>query len=284
MEFSLKKRSAWDVFKARAKGLLVPFIAWGLLGIVVVCVLGRAELLNGNMALFLMDPMRVPVWFIWFLFTLFVCSGLLVLSTWLEKRLGLFAFFAVYAVLMAVPFNSFCSLYYVKWFYLFYAAGYFISRYGEALVSRLNNSFVFVTVLFAFGVLAFHWTRDDFIYVNQMNVAWPDVLRVIYRYAAGFLGIAVLSFSAWYLSRTKIAGLLGIMGVYSLDIYLIQRYLVEGIYPKLLERGHVSFMPVVAIILVPLMAAFFVAVCVLFSRYVLRKNMLLNRFLLGNRS
>ncbi|MFH0753766.1 MAG: acyltransferase family protein [Candidatus Omnitrophota bacterium] len=289
MAQSLKKRSLAEILKLRAGGLLVPFLSWGLLGMGTVFVLSGGHLNGRGIVDFFMDPAQLPVWFIWFLWTLFVSSFLLLVSVFLERWLGKFSFVAVFLVLLAMPLNSFLSFYYVKWFYLFYLAGYIVSVHGESWVRALNNRVVFVAVVLAFAFLALHWTFNDYIYINQMRVGFTDgqeVLRIIYRYAAGFLGIAVLFFMARYLSGKAAGRLLALLGVYSLDIYLVQRYLVEGVYPKILSwvplRSDFNG-PFFLAVVVPVLTVLLAMACLFLSRFLIRRNIWLNKLLLGNR-
>ena len=289
MAYSLKKHPIGDLLRSRAWGLMVPFFSWGLLGIGVACVLNRADLARRGVAAVLFDPAQLPIWFIWFLLTLFLSTGLLLASVWLKSWLGKFAFPVGLALLWAVPVHGFLSFYYVKWFYLFYLAGYVVSRHGADLVRRLNHWIVMGVALGLFVFLALHWTKNDFVYVNQMRLGFlngPDVLRLAYRYLVGFLGIALVFFIGERLSRHGAGRLLSWVGFYSLDIYLIQRYLVEGGYPRVYQLIPVRFdlnTPFVLGVVVPAMAVLCLTVCLFFSRAFIRKNIGLNRWLLGNR-
>ncbi len=274
--FSLNKRSPLEVFKTRCKSLLVPLVAWGILGLIT------------NYCLKI--PLNSSIWFVWFLFTLFMSSFLLLCSVELEKRLGLVAFGLVYVCLLIIPYNDFCFLYYIKWFYLFYIAGYFVNRWKLAISSKISRGVVFIISLAAFVGLVGYWTTSDYIYINQMNFLsnhyLDEVLRIAYRYVLGFLGIILVFFVGKSFLNTKVSSWLGVVGFYSLDIYLIQRYIVEGIYPIFLSKTHVKFdsnSPVFIYVFVPLMAMFFIGLCVIISKLFIRKSSVLTKLLLGGR-
>ncbi len=228
---------------------------------------------------------NLPIWFIWFLFTLFMSSILLLCSIELEKKWGMIAFLLVYLGLMFIPYNSFCSLYYVQWFYLFYLAGYFLNKKRLAIKKKSIHAVIFFISLILFVLLASYWTKGDYIYINQMNFLkvnyFAESLRWIYRYAVAFLGITVVFYIAKALSKTRIRESLEMIGVFSLDIYLIQRYIVEGLYPRLLSKMPADFY--VPFFLWPLLVLFFVGLCMTISKLLIRKNVLLTQVLLGGR-
>jgi hypothetical protein len=111
-------------------------------------------------------------------------------------------------------------------------------------------------------------------------------LEILYRYAVGFLGIVLAFYIAKALSKTKIEYILGFIGAFSLDIYLIQRYILEGLFPRFVSHYHINFDFTSAwtlALIVPLLTLFFVALCLGVSKFFLRRNHLLNRLLLGHR-
>jgi hypothetical protein len=227
---------------------------------------------------------------VWFLFTLFVLSGVLAYSVKLEKNFGVIIFAVIYFLLMIIPYNNYCALYYIKWFYLFYLAGYFFNKYNVKVSNTAVQILVLPVSLVLFCWLLTYWHTNDYIYVNKMDFMsyqyFDEILRVMYRYIMGFLGIILIFYLSGYLLKSKAAAFLGEIGVYSLDIYIIQMFLLEGIYPRLIYKAQIHLdlnSPFIFYIVVPLIAMFFVGVCVLSSKLLIRKNRLLNALLLGGR-
>ena len=266
MALSLSRKSIGDTFKARCKTLLIPFISWGILGIIADHVFHT----TGAGA-------------IWFLFALFISSCLLLCSIQLEKRFTAAIFAVVYFLLLLIPYNEHFFLYYIKWFYLFYAGGYLVNKYGIKITDKpINRAAPFIALLL-FMALASFWTTSDYIYINRMGFALD---RLAYRYIVGFLGIAIVFTVGAYCSRTKIGHALDRIGIYSLDIYLIQRYVVEGIYPRLVQHLHMNFdfnAPFFLYFFAPLAALLFTGLCIVISKLLIRRSAVLNRLLLGGR-
>lgn len=292
MTLSLGRRSVREVFKARCQTLLVPFLSWTILGVITTQAL---KVIDGKKVSiadvpwdFVNDLILHPS--IWFLFTLFVSVCLLLSSITLEKRVGLIAFVLVFVPVALIPFNDYGSLFYIKWFYGFYAAGYFWSRRGLKITNPLIKSAALFTTLVMFALMASGWTKSDYIYINKMNFLpgndLYEFLRIGYRYLVGFLGIGVAFIIAAYVSNTRLQRVFETIGVFSLDIYLIQRYVVEGLYPRFVVPLRLSFdfnSPFFFFVFVPLMTMLFTGVCIGASAMVIRKIPLLNRLLLGAR-
>jgi fucose 4-O-acetylase-like acetyltransferase len=291
MAYSLNRKSEQDVLKSRCKSLLVPCVFLGVLGTIMAYVLniifgnntGRIDL-AGDLANQLLKPS------VWFLYTLFVLSALLIISVKLEKRFGAIIFTVIYLLLLSIPYNNYFDLYYIKWFYLFYFSGYFFNKYNIKIPDTAVQKLVFLFSLILFSLLLACWNTNDYIYINKMNFIsnqyFYGIARVIYRYIMGFLGIIIIFYLAGYLLRTKIASLLGQIGVYSLDIYIIQMFLLEGIYPRFIHKAHIQLdlnSPWVLFLVAPLITVFFVSVCILSSRSLIRKNPLLDKLILGGR-
>ena len=279
--FSLKRRNLWDVFKSRCQSLLVPCVTWGVLGGItsyLVYVMEGQDLGSG-------------AWFIWFLFTLFMVSALLLLSLYLQRYVGIASFILVYVLLLLIPYNSEWSLHNIKWFYVFYVAGYAMGSKAITIPSPSMPPAFAALILGLFVVLTSFWTRNDFIHINQMNFLThdilSDVLRIIYRYVVGFLGIMIVFYAAAQMVATKPGKVLAYVGGYSMNIYVIQRYVIEGLYPKLLHLSRLNLdftSPLFLYLFVPAVAACGVFICIFISDTLLKKNPLLNKLLLGGRA
>lgn len=274
MAISLNHRTIGESLKRKYRSLFVPFLSWGLLGVMVVYALRLpGELANAD---------NLSIWFVWFLLTLFVSSGLLIGSVELKKYIGIAAFPLVYTLLLMVPANDYLGIYYIKWFYLFYLAGYLMKHYDLKISNPFINAGIFLGSLVIFVVFVSYWDKIDYIYQNKMTLS-P---RTIYRYMTGFLGIIVVWRVGEFLAKTRMQVVLAYAGMYSLDIYLIQRYIVEGLYPKFLSQVHGGVDlsgPFFIYFITPLLAFFFTGLCVLISKLLIKRSVLLNKFLLGDR-
>ncbi|MFT5387302.1 MAG: fucose 4-O-acetylase-like acetyltransferase [Candidatus Omnitrophota bacterium] len=288
--FSLQKRSLLQVVVSRCRTLFIPFISWSILGTLSLFLLGglggQGFVLNTLPKYFLNDLILDPL--LWFLITLFVSSLILVASINLEKRVGLVAHVFVYLLVISIPLHTFLSIYYIKWFYPFYVLGYFLHRYKVCLSSIMVRNILFVLSLVTLTSLLSFWHRDDFVYVNTMSFAFDDLFSetftYIYRYAVSIFGIVVFGFVCLYLSKTKIQNGLVVLGVYSLDVYLIQRYIVEGAYPLVVSKFQTQFdftAPMYLYVCGPIVTLIVSLICIIISRKIMRNNAMLSKFLFG---
>lgn len=292
MAFSLNKRSPGEVFKTKCNSLLVPFVSLGILGIILSYFLNIIFGKSPAAVNFSQDLLNQLVLkpSVWFLFTLFVSSCLLLYSVNWERRWGKGTFLGIYLLILVIPYNDYLCFYYIKWFYLFFLAGYFINKYGLGITHKNIKTAVLVLSVIMFIGFMPYWTIRDYIYINKMsflsNHYFYEILRIMYRYMMGFLGIVISFYIGEYLTKTKIASFLERIGTYSLDIYIIQMCIVEGIYPRLIYKTHsrVDFSsPWVLYVFAPLLVMFFVWLCMLISKLLIRKDHLLSRILLGGR-
>lgn len=287
---SLNRRSLSEVFRSRYNGVLKPFITWGILGVVTVYALNMIDGKSFDALRFpadCLDQLLInPV--IWFLLTLFTAGCLLLASVYLQRKIGAVSFLVVYLCLMMAPENQYFALYYIQWFYPFYLAGYWVARSGWKLKGSWTTG---LAVLALFTVLTLFWRKGDYIYIHKMNFQSDQIvvewMRMIYRYGIGFLGIYWAMRWGEFWSGTKTGNVLANFGTYSLDIYLLQRYLVEGMYPRIIARfsWKIGLMdPVFYCVWAPVMALALTWVCLAFSRRFLRPYGILNGLLLGGRS
>ena len=292
MADSLNRHSIKEVLKSRCKSLFIPFVSLAVLGSIVMYFLnilfgnntGRVDFLGQLADQLLLKPS------VWFLFTLFALSCLLLFSKTLEKRAGVIIFAPIYLVLMVIPHNDYGALYYIKWFYLFYVAGYFLNKANITIPNASLKTIIFIVSLILFGWLIYDWNTNDYIYINKMNLlsghCVAGILRIMYRCVMGFLGISIIFYISNFLSKSKLSFFLGLIGIYSLDIYIVQMFIVEGIYPRLIYKAgiHQDFNnPYILYIITPIVTMIFVGICILISKLLIRKSHLLNKLLLGGR-
>ncbi len=266
---SLSRSSKWKVFQSRARGLMIPFLCWGILGVLITIALDGLDHQAWDwrtMPWVFWDQLILnPA--IWFLWTLFGVAAL-----------ALGNVFAGFFILF-FPINQYVGLYYIQWFYVFFACGFFVYRLKMNWEAPYVK-FGFVGCVILFVVLQQFWNTTDYIYVNKMMFAnFGDVVRLLYRYLMGFLGIVVVMGISWQLSKASSLNFLEKVGMYSLDIYLIQRFLLEGLYGRLIIKWQIPF----NYFYVTIMAVLFIVGLMALSNVLIRKNKILTMLLLGSR-
>ena len=292
MAGSLERKSPGAVFVSRCQSLLIPFLVWGVLGVFTNGALDVLDGKKGAVGAFywgFIDQLVVNP-SVWFLSTLFMLSALLLFSVQLRERFGVLTFWFVGLLVILIPWNQYGGIYYVQWFLPFYFLGYFANHF-QAIIRRQWLSAMPVAAAFvAFCVLESFWVKVDYIYVNKM-VFHPghfieEALGLVYRVFVGFLGILCSWSVGSVISGSGLGAALSYIGGYALDIYLIQRYLVEGLYPRLaggLRIAAIVDAPVLFYSFVLFAGVFSVLMCIFLSNVFIRRNQWLNRLSLGAR-
>jgi fucose 4-O-acetylase-like acetyltransferase len=282
LAYSLEKRSWQEVLIVRCKTVLVPCLCWDALGLITAYGL---YLVNG-------EWLGSKAWFIWFLYALFGLNALLLASLGLKKILGPACIWVVYGLVLVLPFSDFGALYFIKWFYLFFLAGYLLSKNKIPIIATRGWALVFTVCLVIYLALLRYggWGKDDYIALNHLHILSDDpvrgLMRLAYRYALGGLGILMSLQLAAGLSTTKAGKYLGIIGANTLGIYVIQRYVIEGLYPRLFAKAHLCMdfgSPLFSMLYVPAVTALGVYLCMLISKHGLTKSKILNGLFLGGR-
>lgn len=290
--FSLEKRNIYDVLKSRIKNLIIPYIAWNVIDILIIIIknqqLSAIKFIQLTIKMLILSPS------IWFLFTLFVLSCLLLTSIKLENLIGIMSHIIIFFLVIIFPSTLYCDIYFIKWFYFYFIVGYFANRYNVSRIyssqSKLIKIIVVLVAIILFLWLISFWTRLDYIYNNKMqftlNDYFNEILRFAYRYIVAFLGILITFYISDFLKNIKLQNIFIGIGIYSIDIYLLQRYIVEKFYFIFLKYLYIKFdynLKLFIGIFVPIITVIVILISIFISRYVLRKNKMLNKFLLGSR-
>lgn len=283
---SLKRRSVGEVIQSRVARLLIPYVTWGFLGVITTLFLMSAmhEVIQVQGVFAIITDQMILNPAVWFLWTLFVIAGLALCASVFAKQFGPMAHVLFGGVIVFFPYNQHFGLYYIQWFYVFFIIGFAVYDWKQ-WVNPKHLKFIFILSGMVFIALQSFWNTLDFIYVHKMIMTnWGDAFRLCYRYLMGFLGIVVVLGVSSQLSRVNVFSWVEKIGLYSLDIYLIQRYLVEGLYGQVIVKYPIEFNHEgiwFLSIFAPLIAFIFSMACIIVSIIFLRRFDILSRLFLG---
>lgn len=284
--FSINRKSKNEILKSRIKGLLIPFISWTIIAFLIKLLITIITQ-NGSLILCFKDFMRDILIYpaIWFLYVLFILTCLFLIAIKLQEKFGNIAFIVMYLCILIIPFNEYFGIYYIKWFYPFYIVGYFFNKYNF----KFSNKKILIISFICFVFLLQYWSKNDYIYINKMQIINSNYLfeirDIMYRYIIAFTGILfVWNLSALF-SNTKISNIFINFGTYSIDIYLLQRYIVELCYAKIAHKVKFIFTsnPISLTLFYIAMAVISIYMCIYISMSIFRKYKLLNKYFIGNR-
>lgn len=194
---------------------------------------------------------------------------------------------------MIFPSFDFFNIYYIKWFYIFFLFGYLVNK-NIMSINNANSYFTnkkMILIIVIYIILLSIWNNNDYIYNNKMRLLtsnyFYEILRYIYRYCIAFIGIGVIFYLGKLISKIKIYKLFVLLSRYSLDIYLIQRYVVEILYYNIIDYIFLNILKdylEYRVIIITISLVITIILCLFISKYMLRKSKILKFFLLGNRN
>lgn len=167
----------------------------------------------------------------------------------------------------------------IKWLMPFFIIGYLFHLYKEKINKFLSTiqafSFISYPILMAF------WEKQDYIYINKMNLESEtfliDSTHLLYKYLVAFTGIIIICTIIKLMKEGRLSNIFSQIGRYCLDIYVIQ----QSIFVILLEHIPFKYNPLLFNFLyVPAMSIIVILLCLIISKYIIRKSLTLRRLLL----
>jgi fucose 4-O-acetylase-like acetyltransferase len=228
---STGSRPPRQLVTSRVRSLLVPFLAWAILGTLamtaVVTVLGGSSLdlptLGGGIARALLYP-ESSLWFLW---VLFLCYVALALSGLVPAKGRWVALVTIVIAVYGLPLDELLGITQLKWLLPFFVIGYAIHPWQYKLARFRIQGTAAATLLFVLLRLA--WVRTDSVYLNRMRPEL-DLLATGaaygYRYLLALTGSIALIGIVSTMSPHFNLLILRELGKKSLGVYAFQTYFV----------------------------------------------------------
>jgi fucose 4-O-acetylase-like acetyltransferase len=213
--------------KKNAIRLLTPFLIWYFVSYIIV----RFHQ-DVSLAVYFFDLAKSPGRGLWFLWILFLNSTLLFGALKLarcKKQQHRENYFVIAAILISLTASAdFLALADVKQYFPYYAAGFFVCKYRNAIKAR--REIIYLLAVVVFPILVFSWKR------NALPTFYPDLLNFlnnediaqlvvsVYKYALAFGGIALCSFILERIRQSWLYSFFGWLGTLTLDIYACHSY------------------------------------------------------------
>ncbi len=223
--------SALDYLKKNSLRLLIPFLAWYLISYFFV----RFNQDIGLVAYFfnLIISPASGLWFLWVLFINSIILFTVIKFVQIKNMLRWENYFILAAILLSRTASAdVLGLSEVKQYFPYYASGYFVFKYLDALKAR--RKIIYAIAIIAFPIMVLGWKRNEFptFYPAMLQLLNdPHIARLIvsiYKYAVSFLGIAFSSFLLERIRGTHFYLFFCWLGTLTLDIYVCHSYfLVE---------------------------------------------------------
>lgn len=178
---------------------------------------------------------------IWFLWCMFMCSVALLAADALVRKLGsnkiaIVIFMAVFVLFVFLPYSE-----YNLYLFPYFVTGYYIEKTD---LKKLSKFELFSIALFP--MLLQNFSSRHFIYSSGVSLlaseygAIEQFMIDIFRWLIGFAGCFVILLFARKLDEAfpsnKICELIGDIGQYTLEIYILERIAVEYLGAKVLWK------------------------------------------------
>jgi fucose 4-O-acetylase-like acetyltransferase len=212
--------------KKNAIRLLIPFFIWYFVSYVIV----RFHQ-DVSLALYFFDLAKSPGRGLWFLWILFLNSALLFGALKLaryKKQQHSENYFVIAAILLSLTASAdFLALADVKQYFPYYAAGFFVCKYRNAIKAR--REIIYLVAVAVFPLLVLSWKRDAFptFYPGLLHFLNEDIAKLvvsIYKYTVAFGGIALCSFIMERIRQSWLYSFFSWLGMWTLDIYACHSY------------------------------------------------------------
>lgn len=208
--------------------LVVPFVAWYLIGYGLQYWQNPVKPEFGE---YILKLIKSPDYGLWFLWIMFMCHCWFYIMSQAQRFAGVFAAAAVFFVLYYVPVNI-LGIYLLKLHFAFFVMGFLAIKYKDYLIRWKYQGMIAASILFFVFFPYWYRTNSD-LYLNSFN--WlPDPLHKklhytvsFYRYAVSTMGITVIISLVYFMIKFRpIEWVLTRIGKYTLDIYVSHQLMI----------------------------------------------------------
>lgn len=264
---SLSHYPVKKVLLSRLKTLIIPIIVWSTLEWMLRDVW---TLISTGEVVFFEVGNLTQYKALWFLWTMLYSTMFTILYKLIPK--ARFLVLLLGGVIVFLP-NGDLNLF----IYPFFVLGYLYNERKNALSKKISKWVKWMTLI-AYPVLMLFFDESSYIYTSGTLFHATDNYLIqfvtdIYRYIVGFLGsffviiitrFCLMKFAGFKFSK-KIELCLSNMGKYSLQIYVVQRIVVEVVYFKFCYKFQIRAIPFLnnelffAFIIAPIIAMLVIA-------------------------
>lgn len=221
--------------KSKITRLVFPAVFWGVLFYIIKVVIEN-YLLKKSFT-FSIQQMIQEIWNVWFLWSLFFCTVAALIAEKITKRIvRIFVYLLSFIILYYLPNGEF-SVFLFPYFII----GYILGKRESIPVKYC------CLCLVMFPVLLMYYSKEHFIYVSGIARVCEDlgfgrqIIIDIFRWGIGLVGsISAITIVKLVLknlsSESRLKKIFCELGKYTLEIYVMQRILVEYMGAKVMWK------------------------------------------------
>lgn len=281
------------IVKSRMQGILLPMTVWACIGMLIALV--KKDVI-GISALDVLKTFYYAFFGIWFLWTILLTSLLLAIVYKVsEQRKWLFVAMLMVGVLLLGLLPGYTSTWYILPYFMF---GFYFSKHQLGKSKHWNMICLLSAIPWMLMICFFD--REHYIYTTGIDYLIRSgeggiiqQLQIdLYRYIIGVVGII----AAWgiceriyrWIKKTRCADFLCAVGKNTMQIYLIQRIILEDYLTSIFRGGTTSIFHflnenTVSLNLLSTVLAFLLLCIIHKMAEIIKKSQTVNRILFGGR-
>lgn len=232
---TIYRKKFYEIIKNKIVHLAFPAIFWGILFYIIKVIV--ENYLLKNVFLFSFREMFQGIWNVWFLWSVFFCTIIVLLVEYMKKKyMCLITLLLGFIMLYFLP-NGDLNVFMFPYFLVGY-----IWEKNEDIPAKC-----YCLCLILFPLLLSYYSKEHYIYVSGI-MDLSDEIGVgrqieidIFRWVIGLVGsISIIMIVKYFLkdvsSECRIRKMFCEFGKYTLEIYVMQRILIEYLGTKVMWK------------------------------------------------
>lgn len=249
--YSCEKYDLKRIVKKQFKNIIYPLFIWNIIFLGSKLLYRKIEINSFGDFLGLLNVSLRDLWFLWSIFIISILIAVVHLGGNNKDRLWI-GYILIFAILIALPDKIQPSKTMNIWLYPYFLTGFiFAGTGGNVLRERIAKYKIKYGFIIIYPILIHYFHFRDYIYISKINPFCSEygfknqVSIDIFRWILGYTGIGFMMALIYKLSQiTNIKKFLyllfGRLGKITLQIYILQRLLLEeifgGVWKKLVSK------------------------------------------------
>ena len=229
------RKDFWKNIKSKITRLVFPAILWGVLFYIIKAVM--ENYLLKNFYPFSINQVVNEIWDVWYLWSLFFCTVAALIIGQMPNKITRFIVLLLSFILLYYMPNGEFNVFLFPYFLI----GYILGKRENIPIKYCCLS------LIMFPVLLMYYSKEHYIYVSGITRMCGDlgvgrqIFIDVFRWVIGLTGsisvITIVKLFLGYLSNeSRIRKTFCELGKYTLEIYVMQRILVEYMGAKVMWK------------------------------------------------
>lgn len=236
--YSFNKYSFKNLILKSIRGLLYPLVICNCLFFLIYYRSSIIDFFNGVIGIkSIINIFYNNLGHFWFLWSVFFSSIGVVIACKLFKNRWFWGFLFIFIILTLLPefleFNKEMNI----WMFPYFVSGFLYNKYNNKIKTNIKMIIGLISIP-SFLILFNYFHYDVYIYnsfftglINTKGILYQNFINII-RFSIGFVGIIMIVFIINNLFKlkmfnNKITDFIAYLGKYSLQIYIVQTFIIE---------------------------------------------------------